>query len=709
MPTTSPVQAASALPVYVINLAGDRTRWEGLVRSAEIHARNFTLHRIEAVDGRTAGSERPGADLSAFLSLQGRAMLPGEYGCYRSHMKALEVFLESGASHGLILEDDVLFLPDSAARIEAVLAALPDGGVVKLVNHRTALMIALGETAEGDTIGRTLHGPQGSAAAYLVSREGARRLLAGLATMTRPWDVALELFWVHGASVFSTEDDVLGFSEHRQASTIATQGYGEAKLPWYRRFGAASVRFKDYFSRLTHVMRRPREVMRGTAPDPFAFPLPLWGELATGLALLAFISAVWIETDAYRYAGLVLVGAALLHYARTDFWDYRARLRLGWVAFLCFGWAFYVAGRFAWSYLLHRPFGMGSSEGIYLFPLLYPTFGYALLIFVRRPFVLASVFLTISAMALAFGIDYRPAFGARTITLLHNNPIHASVAAGLILLCTVPFALHVLKRRDLKPWLRLGLAALAAATFFLALLAVTTLWSKGVWLALAIALPLLAVIIVATEMSQRGRAIAVAAVFVAIAAGVGTYPMLRSVAGPTVEMAFGFLQDMAGGDGISAMLKAEIADPSTPHADRERLMLWANGLAIWKSHPLFGAGIAWLHEWQARPYQETPFRLLHNGFLEIAVRYGILGLAFYAVLFGWALRSVWRAARAGLVDMTAFHAYAACLVFFAATLLTNSNNRLAIGESFMWFAASFGFFCFYRLQRAGVALRQDAP
>lgn len=701
MPKPSPVQSLAALPVYVINLADDQARWEAILRSAKAHAPDFVLHRVEAVDGRKMGETRPGADLAAFLALQGRAMLPGEYGCYRSHLKALETFLASGAPHALILEDDVLFEPRSAARIQAVLEALPEAGVVKLVNHRTALLIGLGETAAGDRIGRTLHGPQGSAAAYLVSREGARRLLDELATMTRPWDVALERAWAHGTPVFSTARDVLGFSEHRQTSTVATDGYGEAKLPWYRRRGAAWVRFKDYLGRVVHGMGTPRQAMAGAPPPPV--PLPAFAEIAAGLALLAFVSAVWIESDAYRYAGLALVGAALFHYGRTDFWDYRARLRLGWPAFLCFGWAFYVAGRFAWSFFAHRAMGTGSSEGIYLFPLLYPTFGYALLVFVRRPFGLAAAFMAISAGVLAFGIDYRQGGAVRAVTLLHNNPIHASVAAGLILLCAPPFALAVLRRRDLGPRLRLGLGTLSAVTFLLGLLAIAMLWSKGVWLALAVALPVLAVTIVATEGGRRGRLLAVGAVMAAVAAGAVAFPMLQTVAGPTVETSLALLRDMAGGDGMGATLKALIADPATPPNDRERLMIWANALALWKEHPLAGAGIGWLYEWRSRPYQETQFTLLHNGFLEIAVRYGLVGLAFYALLFGWALRSVWRAARAGIIDMAAFQAYAATLAFFAVTLLSNSNNRLAIGESYLWLAASFGFFCFYRMQRSRAA------
>jgi O-antigen ligase len=146
-----------------------------------------------------------------------------------------------------------------------------------------------------------------------------------------------------------------------------------------------------------------------------------------------------------------------------------------------------------------------------------------------------------------------------------------------------------------------------------------------------------------------------------------------------------------------------VRDPATPLSVKERLMLWADALTIWASHPLFGYGSAWLEQWQSRLYKVGTYNELHNGYLEIAVRYGVAGLVFYAVLFAWAARQVFLAAKAGLIDVSAWRCYISTLVFFAVTILTNSNVRLAIGESYMWFAASIGFYCFYLLQRGGIA------
>ena len=78
---------------------------------------------------------------------------------------------------------------------------------------------------------------------------------------------------------------------------------------------------------------------------------------------------------------------------------------------------------------------------------------------------------------------------------------------------------------------------------------------------------------------------------------------------------------------------------------------------MWGRHPIFGAGSSWLTEWQDRTYRPEIYNIFHNGYLEVAVRYGIVGLAFYAFLFAWAARQVLQAARAGLIVRSAWRCY----------------------------------------------------
>ena len=137
------------LPIFAINLDRETGRWSGLRASAEVAG--LTLQRIAAIDGRALAKEEwTEIDLPTARKLSGREILPGEYACYRSHIQALETFLADGGAHGLIVEDDVLFSENTIPRIEAIIAAVPDFDVIKLINHRMSFFMRAVETTEGD-------------------------------------------------------------------------------------------------------------------------------------------------------------------------------------------------------------------------------------------------------------------------------------------------------------------------------------------------------------------------------------------------------------------------------------------------------------------------------------------------------------------------------------------------------------------------------
>lgn len=699
-----------ALPVFVINLQAEHESLSTVAESIAANGMGFRLERIDAIDGRTPEHKiRTGADEARFRKINGREMLPGEYGCYRSHLKALETFLADGAPYGVIIEDDVIFDETSAHRIQSIIDSLPDFGVVKLVNHRSRWFISYCETQSGDKIGRTIHGPQGSAAAYLVSREGAQQLLSALSTMELPWDVALERFWFHQANLFSSEDNVLTFSSHSQESNIsgAANSYSKVKYPWYKRLGTAAFRFREYISRVHSAMLQPHfDNLNETGNPELRYKLPaisLKVEIIAAIAILIFVSAVWIESDAYRYTGIGLVLAAIIYYGRNDFWKYE-KPYIGWAGIACLIWSFYVIGRLAYIYVFYPEMGHGSSEGIYIFPLFYATFGHALLLYARRPFPIAAAFVAISFVTLIFGISYDPTWSERAITLLHNNPIHAAIGSGFIALCAISFGIHVIRRESLDARLRLILSLLSAATFLTALVAIYSLHSKGVWLAMAITLPVFVGLVAITDKNRIARITALACVIIGLLSVFAGQGILQRVAGDTANTSMELLSDLISGEGITNSFDKVIDNSETGASERERLMLWANTLHIWSENPVWGAGISWLKYWDSRPYQATEQMLIHNGYMEVAIRYGLVGLAFYVLLTIWAVKTVWRATREGLIDSSAFQCYAATLIFFAITLLSNSNNRLAIGESYMWMAFGFAFYCQYLLQQHRKAL-----
>lgn len=210
---------AQQLRIYVINLDQSRDRWERLCGQAAEYELDIT--RIPAVDGRAvAEKDRIDFHPKPFVYHNGRKLLPGEYGCYRSHLLALQQFVASGDKMVIIMEDDIELNERLIPRAIAAMDSVEGARLVKLVNHRLVGFKPICETAENDVIGRCMHGPQGSAACYVVNRKAAKTLLRTLKPMLLPYDVALERGWSTGVATFTTLENVADFSPHRADTTI---------------------------------------------------------------------------------------------------------------------------------------------------------------------------------------------------------------------------------------------------------------------------------------------------------------------------------------------------------------------------------------------------------------------------------------------------------------------------------------------------------
>ena len=243
-----------SISIYAINLDRSADRWHALSESAQ--ALHLPLVRVPGVDGaKTPVEERIDCDARAFARNNGRTILPGEYGCYRSHLKTLAAFLETGEPAAVIVEDDIELTADLLSRAEAAVEALTEADVIKLFNHRIVGFRRAATTSAGDEIGRTTHGPQGSAACYAVTRAGAARLLEGLKIMRFPWDIALERGWAYDARIYTTLKDVA--APKRDSTTIATRAaYRAAKFPWWRRLRTHGIRIIETVRRIGYALGR---------------------------------------------------------------------------------------------------------------------------------------------------------------------------------------------------------------------------------------------------------------------------------------------------------------------------------------------------------------------------------------------------------------------------------------------------------------------
>ncbi|MEJ3619757.1 MULTISPECIES: glycosyltransferase family 25 protein [Brachymonas] len=104
------------MKIYVLNL--DRRPDRMAKVASQMESLGLHFERISAIDGKEEDAQVALVAKRKFLLNQKRLPSRGEQACAASHVKIWKNFLCSGASHALILEDDVLLAPSVPAFIE---------------------------------------------------------------------------------------------------------------------------------------------------------------------------------------------------------------------------------------------------------------------------------------------------------------------------------------------------------------------------------------------------------------------------------------------------------------------------------------------------------------------------------------------------------------------------------------------------------------
>ena len=645
----------------MINLKRSKERWETL--SVTASSLNIDIQRVEGVDGATlVDNDWPDVDNDLFKKRNGRLPLSTEIGCYKSHLSALQAFLDEDIPFGVIIEDDIVPNKQTTERIDAILESFTNFDFIKLVNHRNQIFMGLLTTRTHDNIGRCVLGPQGSAAAYLVSRSGAKRLIKQLDTISLPYDVALERSWDSDTEGYTTDKNLFDFSDHRTDSTILGLGvysYKHLKFHWTQRLSTLGFRAKDLARRVHFSLKSPAIVdsVDSYLPSTNKQMISLWDWGFFG-ALLAMISVIWYESDLYRYAGFGIVMVTLIFYFRYELLNYR-RMLIGWPGIICLTWVFYLLTRAGLDLAADPDIDLGGAEGIYIFPLFYPTFGYALYRFFKNPFLLGRAFILISVIVLIVGTDYQfissllASLDFRAVTFLHNNSIHASIGAGFMVIGAVYFALYISAKTIIAPQSKSLWLILSTIVIAYGLLNIINLQSKGVWLALIFSLPMIMVHLIKQFRTKINIVIFALCTVSTLATSIMIPDRSLNNVTATAQSTYTLVSELADGNGLIKSLEHIIAEGNTPNSSLQRMMLWSDALTIWQERPFIGQGLNWHNEWNERTYKEADYSLLHNGYLKIAIRYGLAGLLFYAWLYVWSIKQSLSAAKANLISKEA--------------------------------------------------------
>ncbi|PZU83017.1 MAG: O-antigen ligase [Shinella sp.] len=407
-----------------------------------------------------------------------------------------------------------------------------------------------------------------------------------------------------------------------------------------------------------------------------------WSPYLLMLLWVGMISAPIVESDTYRYTALALVAIGYLFFRQ----NYRL-LKSDYFAYLCIAWGLYAFFRFAYGvFVLDEK---GTSEWLYVFPIFFPGLGIALYSSRQYVFPAISLFMAIALAALLVSTDYSGVLaGERTFPLYHNNPIHSAIGCGLIVIGAFYWMLEAGETGRLVGWKKHAILATGCLIIALGLFNIYGAKSKGVWLALIFTI----IVVAATSFLHQHRRYLVPIVVGAFALlAVGLYNVQDNIAefaGPTYDAAVNLSENALEAPSIEGAMRSAIEAPETPDSMRERLELWSNALELISMAPLFGHGNDWLRLWRQTTYGGTRYVLLHNGYLEILVRHGLFGLTLLGVSIVISWRRLSEAYRRKAISHSTLMCASVLTVFFMVTLFSNSNNRLALGESFFMVMAA---------------------
>jgi glycosyl transferase family 25 len=238
------------VPVYLINL--DRSPDRLAHAAAELDRCGIPFTRVPAIDGKQLGDlPWPDFDDACYRRRHGKHPVPGEWGCYMSHVLAIKTFLASSdAPAALILEDDIVLPADFPALIEGILRHAPDWDMVKLVANRRGLIAGAIPISGSYRMGVSLRATACSGA-YLLNRRAAARYAAKLLPMTLPYDHEFDQGWLYGLRVRIVDPLPVSQSATSFPSTIANT----RKFPWYKRGNVLLYRACKELRRMAHGVR----------------------------------------------------------------------------------------------------------------------------------------------------------------------------------------------------------------------------------------------------------------------------------------------------------------------------------------------------------------------------------------------------------------------------------------------------------------------
>jgi len=218
---------------YLINLDRSPDRLNAM--HAHLTQLGIEYERVPGIDG--AKLDEAAFQQYTRINRYYKPLKREEVGCYLSHNKALQCFVDSKAPYALILEDDAQFEEDICAVITQAIArrdkednALLHWDLLKLTQRRRRVRyIQLAELGKRHLVEYGLSVPT-IANATIWTRAAAERWIRAFNGCTRPIDCEFQHQWEYGLTILSVHPPVA--TQSGADSTIGQRKGRKIRSPW---------------------------------------------------------------------------------------------------------------------------------------------------------------------------------------------------------------------------------------------------------------------------------------------------------------------------------------------------------------------------------------------------------------------------------------------------------------------------------------------
>lgn len=237
------------LLTLVINL--DRSPHRLAQIAGQLEDISWSWERLSAADGRKLSMDDGSlVDVKAFCHRHGKMPLPGEVGCYLSHVWAMRRFLETDKEFVLIMEDDLRLGPDLPKVVESLIDCADQWDMVMLSGIHSGSKLPVMSLQKPYRLSVSLIRYAG-ASCYLLNRQAAKTYVRGLLPMRLPYDHEYDRAWAWGLRCRTVMPAPCRHS-FEDGSDLHPPGVIRNNFHWTKRLGTYSWRLRTDLRRIIH-------------------------------------------------------------------------------------------------------------------------------------------------------------------------------------------------------------------------------------------------------------------------------------------------------------------------------------------------------------------------------------------------------------------------------------------------------------------------